>query len=177
MYLPIFCHSDVCGNGQKKTIFLIDIISRTSRYRCDILVKGGMCNFQCTKILGTGTENYCHLSVLSVVNVRRFIFIDELTLILGVSALCVWWFVKVLSSGRVRTDKVGFRSSKGMVKSVGLEVGGVTVRLVCVDFTSQNINSHLCQNGNMLKRVFFSFFFLKLPLYITRKLQLGTFVF
>ena len=79
-----------------------------------------------------------------------FIFIDELTLILGVSALCVWWFVTRVHVV-LGTDTVGLgglRVGSGPALdglcyvSVGLEVGGVTVRLVRADFTSQNINLH-----------------------------------
>ena len=56
----------------------------------------------------TFTENY-RLSVMSDVHVRMFIFINELTLILGVSALClvVHYGVEFSVSG---TDTVGFRS-------------------------------------------------------------------
>ena len=54
----------------------------------------------------------------------------------------------------------GFRSSNGSVKSVGLEVGGVIVGWFV-----------------QISPVRISTLFLNFPLYITRKLQLGTFVF
>ena len=60
-----------------------------------------------------------------------------------------------LSSAFQGLIQLGSGRSKGRVKSVWLEVVGVTVRLVCADFTSQNINLHLCQNGNMLNESFF----------------------